>query len=140
MIRAVLDCGVLVSAIGWGGHARACLDLAASGQVTLFVTDEIWNEYEQRIPAILAAEKRDVDAQPVLAWLLTIAQFVEAAPLGKPRSRDMRDDCYLACGLQAGAEAIVSNDRDLLVLGKPFGIAILTPIQFLKFVRGVTEN
>jgi predicted nucleic acid-binding protein len=136
MIRAVLDCGVLVSAIGWGGHARACLDLAAAGQVSLFVTDEIWHEYEHRIPPILAAEKRDVDPQPVLAWLLTIAQFVEPALLGKPRSRDVRDDCYLACALQAGAEVIVSNDRDLLVLGKPFGIAILTPIQFLKFVRG----
>ena len=72
MIRAVLDCGVLVSAIGWGGNARACLDLAASGQVSLFVTDQIWNEYAGRIPPILAAEKRNVDPQPVLAWLLAI--------------------------------------------------------------------
>ncbi|MGA2543974.1 MAG: PIN domain-containing protein [Verrucomicrobiota bacterium] len=140
MIRAVLDCGVLVSAIGWGGHARACLDLAASGQVSLFVTDEIWNEYADRIAPILAAEKRDVDPQPVLAWLLTVAQFVAPAPLGKQRSRDIGDDCYLACALQAGADVIVSNDRDLLVLGKPFGIAILTPIQFLKLVRGATGN
>ena len=138
MIRAVLDCGVLVSAIGWGGNARACLELAASGQVTFFVTDEIWNEYADRIPLVLAAEKREVDPQPVLAWLLTIAQFVKPAPLGKQRSRDLRDDVYLACALQADAEVIVSNDRDLLVLGKPFGIAILTPIQFLKFVRGAT--
>jgi putative PIN family toxin of toxin-antitoxin system len=140
MIRAVLDCGVLVSAIGWGGNARACLDLAASGQVSLFVTDEIWKEYADRIPSILAAEKRGVDPQPVLAWLLTIAEFVEPAPLGKQRSRDVRDDCYLACALQAGADVIVSNDRDLLVLEKPFGIAILTPIQFLKLVRGATGN
>jgi uncharacterized protein len=140
MIRAVIDCGVLVSAIGWGGNARACLDLAASGQVSLFVTDEIWNEYADRIPAILAAEERDVDPQAVLAWLLTIARFVEPAPLGKQRSRDIRDDCYLACALQASADVIVSNDRDLLALGKPFGVAILTPIQFLKLVRGTTEN
>jgi predicted nucleic acid-binding protein len=83
---------------------------------------------------------RAVDAQAVLAWLLTIAQFVEPAPLGKQRSRDVRDDCYLACALQAGAEAIVSNDRDLLQLGKPFGVAILTPIQFLKLVRGASGN
>ena len=140
MIRAVLDCGVLVSAIGWTGNARACLDLAAAGQVSLFVTDEIWNEYTDRIPSILAAEKPTVDPQPVLAWLLTVVQFVEPAPLGKQRSRDHRDDCYLACGVQAGAEVIVSNDRDLLVLGKPFGIAIVTPIQFLKMVRSAAGN
>jgi uncharacterized protein len=140
MIRAVLDCGVLVSAIGWGGNARACLELAASGQVSLFVTNEIWTEYSGRIPTILAAEKREVDPQPVLAWLLSIAQFVEPAALGKQRSRDLRDDCYLACALQARAEAIVSNDRDLLALGKPFGIAVLTPIQFLKLVRSSTGS
>jgi len=140
MIRAVMDCGVLISAIGWGGNARACLDLAASGQVLLFVTDEIWNEYADRIPPILAGEKPEVDSQPVLAWLLGIVQFVEPAPLGKQRSRDIRDDCYLACAVQAGAEVIVSNDRDLLVLGKPFGVSILTPIQFLKLVRGTAGN
>jgi len=138
MIRAVLDCGVLVSAIGWVGNARACLDLAASGQVSLFVTDEIWNEYSERIPPILAAERRSVDAQPILAWLLTIARFVDPAALGKQRSRDIRDDCYLACALAASADAIVTNDRDLLVLGKPFGISIFTPIQFLKLVRSTT--
>src|SRR5260370_29553660 len=104
MIRAILDCGVLVSAIGWGGNARACLDLAAAGQVSLFVTDEIWNEYMVRIPGVLAAEKRAVDPQPVLAWLLASVQFVEPAPLGKQRSRDIRDDCYLACGLRSGAD------------------------------------
>jgi putative PIN family toxin of toxin-antitoxin system len=135
MIRAVFDCGVLVSAIGWGGNARACLELAASGQVAIFVTDEIWREYAERIPAILARERRQVDPQPVLAWVLTVAHFVEPAPLGKPRSRDPDDDCYLACALQADAEAVVSNDRDLLALGKPFGIRVLTPIQFVKLVR-----
>jgi predicted nucleic acid-binding protein len=95
-----------------GGNARSCLDLVASGRATLFVTDEIWNEYSDRIPRRLAEEGRGVDVQPVLAWLLTVAQFVEGAPLGKPRSRDLKDDRYLACALQIRADAIVSNDRD----------------------------
>jgi predicted nucleic acid-binding protein len=135
MIRVVLDCGVLISAIGWGGNPRSCLDFVASGRATLFVTDEIWNEYSDRIPRRLAEEKRGIDPQPILSWLLSVAQFVEGAPLGKRRSHDVRDDCYLACALRVGADAIVSNDRDLLVLQKPFGIPILTPIQFLKLVR-----
>jgi putative PIN family toxin of toxin-antitoxin system len=136
VIRAVFDCGVLVSAIGWGGNPRACLELAASGQVSLFVTDEIWTEYSGRIPVILAKERCNVDPQPVLAWLLSVVRFVEPSPLGKQRSRDAGDDAYLACAVQANAEAIVSNDRDLLDLGKPFGIQVLTPIQFLKLARG----
>jgi predicted nucleic acid-binding protein len=140
MIRAVFDCGVLVSAIGWGGNPRACLELAAAGQVEIFITDAIWREYAERIPAILARARRQVDPQPVLAWVLALAHFVEPAPLGKPRSRDVGDDCYLACALQADAEAIVSNDRDLLALEKPFGIRILTPIQFIKSVRDALGN
>jgi len=134
--RAVYDCGVLVSAVGWGGNPRLCVDLVASGQVNLFVTDEIWSEYTHRLPRRLSEEKRAVDAQQFLSWLLRIVNFVEPSPLGKRRSRDIKDDRYLACALSARAEAIVSNDRDLLVLQKPFGVKILTPIQFLKFVRG----
>lgn len=137
MIRAVYDCGVLVSAIGWGGNPRLCLDLVASGLVSLFVTDEIWAEYIDRIPRRLMEEERGVEPQPVLSWLLRVAHFVEPAPLGKQRSRDIQDDRYLACALAARADAIVSNDRDVLALRKPFGVRILTPIQFLKLVRNV---
>ena len=71
----------------------------------------------------------------MLDWLLTVARFVETTPLGKPRSRDIKDDRYLACPLAAGAAAVVSNVRDLLDLGKPFGVPVMTPVQFLRFVR-----
>ena len=70
---------------------------------------------------------------------MTVLYFVEPAPLGKPRSRDPKDDRYVACALGAKAEAIVSNERDLLALERPFGVAILTPVEFLKMVRGRLE-
>ena len=131
MIPAVLDCGVLVSAIGWGGHPRACLQLAASGQVRLCVTPDVWAEYDARVPAVLAAKRPGVDPRPVLDWLLTVAWFVDPAPLGKPRSRNPQDDPYLAAALSARA-ILVTYDQDLLDLGKPFGIEILRPSAFLK--------
>ena len=46
------------------------------------------------------------------------------------------DDPYLSAALGARAECIVSFDRDLLALEKPFGIPILTPAQFLKLLKG----
>jgi predicted nucleic acid-binding protein len=58
-------------------------------------------------------------------------KLVEPAPLGKQRSRDVKDDPYLACALTAGAKVIVSRDDDLLALQKPFGIQILTPRELL---------
>ncbi len=140
MILAVFDCNVLVSAIGWGGHPRACLALVTGYQVKLCVTPDIWAEYSKRVPEVLAEEKRKVDPRPLLNELVRVARFVEPAPLGKPRSRDLKDDRYLACALAAGAKFIVTSDRDLLELGKPFGVAIVTPIQFLLHVRGQTRG
>jgi uncharacterized protein len=55
--------------------------------------------------------------------------------LGKQRSRDPKDDPLLACALSGGAEYIVSNDRDLLDLEKPFGISMISPAQFLHNIR-----
>ncbi|MEQ2006392.1 MAG: PIN domain-containing protein, partial [Limisphaerales bacterium] len=112
MIPAVFDCGVVLAGTGWTGNPRHCLDLVFSGQVRLCVTTDVWAEYDARIPLVLAERKRDADAAAVLSRLLRIAHFVDAAPLGKQRSRDVKDDRYLACALGALAVAVVSNDRD----------------------------
>jgi predicted nucleic acid-binding protein len=55
--------------------------------------------------------------------------------LGKQRSRDINDERFIAAGLAADAEAIVSYDRDLLDLEKPFGIPIMTPTAFLLWMK-----
>jgi len=69
--------------------------------------------------------------QNVLNWYLDHVKRVKPAPLGKQRSRDAKDDPYLSCALAAGAKIIVTRDEDLLALGKPFGIQIMTPRALL---------
>jgi len=135
VIPAVFDCCVLASGLGWTGNSRFCLDLVYGGQVLLCVTDAIWQEYAETLPAVLAAKQRNVNVPQELARLLRLAHFVVPAPLGKRRSRDPKDDPYLAAALAARAEAIVTSDRDLLALGKPFGVPVLTPVQFIRLVR-----
>jgi len=68
---------------------------------------------------------------PLFDLVRTRAEFFEAAPLGKQRSRDAQDDIFLACALAGGAKIIVSKDYDLLDMEKPFGIEILTPANFV---------
>lgn len=136
MIPAVYDCNLLIAAIGWQGNPRHCLTLVAREQVRLCVTHEIWAEYDTKIAAVLAEERPGVNPRPTLDWLLTVSLFVHPAPLGKQRSRDLKDDRYLACALGAGADALVTNDRGLLDLGKPFGVPIMSSIQLLQLVRG----
>ena len=67
-----------------------------------------------------------------MSWLQAKSRLVEPAPLGRQRSRDPKDDPVLACALAAGAAYVVAQDRDLLDLEKPFGIAMVTPAQFLR--------
>src|ERR1035438_3153964 len=73
----------------------------------------------------------------ILDWYYGTVKMVSHAPLGKQPSRDAKDDPYLACALAAPAGLIVSRDQDLLVLGKPFGVEIITPRELLKRLAAV---
>ena len=49
--------------------------------------------------------------------------------------RDPADDMVLACALAAGAEYLVTRDKDLLSLGTYREIEIITPEVFLRTMR-----
>ena len=135
MIRVVYDCNVVLSGIGWTGSARACLKLVARRRVFTFVTEVILAEYESVIPETLANEVPDIDPHPKLAWIRAKSRLIEPAPLGRRRSRDPKDDIYLACAVSASARFLVTYDGDLLVLEKPFGIQIVRPAEFLRQIK-----
>jgi putative PIN family toxin of toxin-antitoxin system len=134
VIDIVLDTGALISAIGWRGPAHRCLALVARRNCRLVISSEILEEYENRVPSILASEAPHANALGALAWLRAKARWVEAAPLGKRRSRDPKDDRFVAAAVTGRAKAIVSYDADLLDLEKPFGIAIMRPAAFLTWM------
>jgi len=126
----VFDTSVVVSAIFWHtSTARRCLTGLAQRKFDLAVTGEIEREYAATC-AVLKARKPQQDPSGPLAWILSRASRVTPAPLGKRRSRDPKDDIFLACALAAHAGHLVTNDRDLLDLGRPFGIAMLPPPNF----------
>jgi len=135
MIRAVYDCNVILSGIGWNGSARRCLELVARRGVFLFVTDAILNEYETVIPETLAEELPGINPHPKLVWIKTKSRFVKPVALGKQPSRDAKDDIYLAGALAASAEYILTYDNDLLDLEKPFGIQTIRPAEFLPRLK-----
>src|SRR5205807_2302778 len=81
VIPIVFDCGVLVSAIGWMGNPRHCLRLVAERQIRLCATEAVWEEYETRIPEVLADKRPGVQVRPTLDWLLSVAHFVNPLPL-----------------------------------------------------------
>ena len=128
-MKVVIDAGVVFSAAGWRGEAHRCLVAMAHRQVIAYATFETLNELRK----LLEDRGNKVKFPPVttLNWYYDRVKLVEPAPLGKQRSRDVKDDPYLACALAAGAKIIVSRDEDLPVMKKPFGIQILTPRELL---------
>lgn len=132
----VLDANVVFAGAGWRGEAYECLLAMARRRIIVFATLEILDEVR-----LLTAERGDkfkCPAATTLTWYYDRVKLVEPAPLGKQRSRDAKDDPYLACALAAGAKVIVTRDEDLLALEKPFGISILTPRDLLmKLTRPI---
>jgi len=60
---------------------------------------------------------------------------VEPVPLTGKLSRDSDDNLFVATAVAAGAKFLATQDRDLLVLEKPFGVAIVAPVQLMRFLR-----
>jgi uncharacterized protein len=125
----VVDTNTFIAA-GWrvNAHARRVFACVARRRVRLAVSAAILEEYRGVSQRPRFAGKNYAG---LLSWIEKYALVVEPAPLGKGRSRDPKDDICLACALAAGARLVVSNDQDLLALGKPFGIEIVRPAQFI---------
>ena len=129
-MNVVVDTNVIISAIFWPGESRRCLTLWAKRRFHLAITVPIFHEYDE-VARRVAQRIPEVNPEPWLKWIERKAKVYELAPVGKQRSRDRDDDPFLACALASGARAIISKDRDLLVLEKPFGIEIVAPREFL---------
>jgi len=135
MTTVVLDTNTVVSAIYWpNSTARRCLAGLARRQYGIAVSAGLFAEYEA-VAAEFQPRFPACNSAGALAWLRLRAIWVEPSPLGKQRSRDSRDDPFLACALAARATHLVTRDKDLLALGKPFGIQIITPANFLGWLR-----
>jgi putative PIN family toxin of toxin-antitoxin system len=132
-VTIVVDTNVVVSAAFWPkSEDRRCFVLLARRKCRLAVTTAILEEYRTLAARIGRREYPDKDPNPFLDWIERVALLVEPSPIGKQRSRDAKDDPFLACALASRAEFIVTKDKDLLALDKPFGVAIVTPREFYR--------
>jgi putative PIN family toxin of toxin-antitoxin system len=134
-VNVVFDANVLAGAVCWNGDPWLCLIRLAQREAFAWGTDFTLEETRRTCLRLIQEKHPAHNATARLEWYMENARTIEAAPLGKPRSRDIKDDPYLACALAAQARCLVTFDKDLLDLEKPFGIEMVTPAQFLRFFR-----
>ena len=147
MTSAVFDCMIyLQAATNEKSPAFACLELAESNEVRLFISPPILAEIRDVLsrPKIrakyphLTPERVDL----FLLKLATIANFVSDVPDSGIALRDPDDLPYLNLAIAAGADYLVSRDKDLLDLmkdevfrGKFPKIRIVAPAMLLHAFR-----
>ena len=107
-----------------------------SGRHTLVITDEIWREYEEcssRPRAQRLFLRHGVSTDDYLELLDALGTTAESvSPTGEPPlCRDEKDRKYLHCAVYARVDALITADRDLLVLEQVEGIPILDAHAFL---------
>jgi len=135
-VIVVFDTNVVVEAIFWPrSTARRALTGLALRRFKTAVSQEILDEY-----AAVTADIRTrlfARAQPsgALAWIAAKSVRVEPMPLPGKLSRDPDDNVFVASAVAVQATFLVTQDRDLLVLGKPFGIRIATPVELIRELR-----
>jgi putative PIN family toxin of toxin-antitoxin system len=131
-VKVVLDTNVLLAAFATRGLCEAvfaaCL---ASHEIVL--SEHILGELHRHLRGKFKVPPRQVDA--ILAFLRDNATVVTPAKVPANACRDRSDLAVLGTALAAGADCLVTGDRDLLDLKTFHGIPILSPRAFHDRLR-----
>ena len=71
-----------------------------------------------------------------LEWLKAKSRLVEEPPAKLIVRRDLKDNPILAAAISQNAGFLVSQDRDILDLQKPYGVRCLSPRAFIAAALG----
>lgn len=99
------------------------------------VSQDILDGYTAVVAEIRA--KLFAQAQPsgALAWVVAKSVRAEPRPLHGKLDRDPDDNKFVASAAAIQAAFLVTQDRGLLVLERPFGVRIITPVELIRELR-----
>jgi putative PIN family toxin of toxin-antitoxin system len=128
-VKALFDTNVFLAAFLTEGVCEKLLTRARKRQFDLITCPFILHEFERILAKKFSATKQERDN--ALALITEAARdnvHPSEAPAGACRDKD--DDNVLACALEAGADYLVTGDKDLLHLRTFRRIRIITPRDF----------
>lgn len=138
MIRAVIDTSVFIRyLIRPSAAIRVLIEgLWLEDQVQVITAPELLAELQR----VLARESirrfiQPAEGQALLDSVLLKAEILPALGSIPSFTRDPKDDKFIACALARNAQAIITLDEDLLVLGSVGAVQILTPQAFIAGIE-----
>lgn len=140
MTRAVLDTNVLVSGFVRSNADAATvrvLDLWRSGAFDLVTSAPIIEEFRRTLSTpyfISRLSPEDIEA--AVALIATLAELVEIVVEVSGVATHREDDVILATAVSAGANFLVTGDRQLRKVAEFNGVRLVTPAEFAGWLRG----
>jgi uncharacterized protein len=131
----VLDTNVWLSALLWGGAPDRILQLVEQGELQAIGSDAILDELATTLekPKLKKRlQQLSLDMNAVMIAVRQTMVVVVAEPLQVPDLRDPKDEMIIAAAVAGQAAAIISGDKDLLILVAFQGIPIQSPRDFLE--------
>ena len=132
MIRVVIDTNVVVSAqLVDEGLPAAIMDLAIAGKIQMFISPEVWAEYEE----VLHRAKFKFDPKFVTDTLADIqAASIMVQPKRQARkAKDKKDNRFLAAAAAAKAAFLVTgNIRHFPP--RYLKTQVVTPAEFITII------
>ncbi|MCK4626233.1 MAG: putative toxin-antitoxin system toxin component, PIN family [Phycisphaerae bacterium] len=128
-MRVVFDTNVLLSGVMTRGICEALLDVClSSGVCTVVVSEHILDEFARHAETKFGAPADEI--RRTVRFLRRRMELVEPVQVPVKSCRDPDDLPVLGTALAAGADCLVTGDRDLLDLGQFHSIPILSPRAF----------
>lgn len=131
-MKVVLDANVIIAAFAARGLCESVLELCLSDH-QLIVSRHLLDEVRRHLVDKVGLPIEVVEE--IVALLREYATLVEPVGVEDAVCRDRADLPILGLALAAGADYLVSGDKDLLVLEQFGGVPICTPRQFADSLR-----
>ncbi|MEK9171084.1 MAG: putative toxin-antitoxin system toxin component, PIN family [Patescibacteria group bacterium] len=126
--KAVIDTNIFISGILFSGNPAKILRLFRTGEIELLLSPELEAEILRKLSAFGVNEDLIADLKFVLE-----EKSIKIIPLKSVKiCRDPKDNMILALAQEGKAAVVITGDKDLLILRRFGGAAILTPSQFLE--------
>lgn len=149
-ITAVFDCNVLLQSTARNNSpASACLRLAESGAIKLFVSEETLFELEEILNRSYIKERFDIADEDVKEFLENL-RFAAMVFIDVPKvfslPRDVDDEPYINLAVESEADFIVTHDKDMLDLMTGYDdssqefrqrfrpLKVVKPVDFIEIV------
>ena len=139
-IRVVVDTNVLISGLFGikNSPSAQILSTIRAQKIILVTSPVILEEIGEVINRNRVVKRTKMSLKERADFMDKLIERSDVTPgmqLPQIISRDVKDDKFLACAVEANADCIVTGDEDLLDLKVYEGIKIVTPREFLKNLK-----